>query len=725
MKKTVHFQQSIIFLVLVLGLSSCAHDLVTGDPGDVERGTTEDKIVQLGVENGDQAVPPLNELIAPPLFRLPDNLAAINSDNANDIDLLGNVYPAQPQLIEITPDGRLSAIGASSGITVVKTDSGEVISEYKADFPDCGFGFSRYFQFNEDGSFIAIITKEEIQVWQIGGGLIYANPHTRAFIDQFLGCGFDIPQLALSPDGQFLAISGIDYSRPEPARFFRIVNIIQNETLYEWDGKDDTLHGNLGGYQGLGFSKDGSLLQTLDPRRFIIANGEMHRSFRFWSVGDWVEVTAPDIISTAFDPGDLLFPLANEGTISIVERPTGGKVSEVSAPGCDWDKPCEFVFSDDGSKALVLSPSEPVFQFGQRIFYPAVEIWDLDNQSMLESIQGVFLNLHGLSVTDDGELVGRTIDSAAIVANGLWWTFPEYFQGLSANVGGAFSFVPTWAETGRENDCRYCDNCRLHLSEGFVECQAGIENPQGSYSIDVYDNEYWLVKHYPDDVGQVGKLSRQPAGDLADERVRLLGFSEEFQTAFYCLDAEYRQQSCLIDALSDSRVAAELNDISYLHISPDGRTAAFIDKSSSSLDLFRFDTQKLSRKSHFQAKAAKINPLFSEDGQLIFYLVENLRNSKDFSLEIMDAESQKVLKRVALKSDIELPVAFSVTSGQTIWAVAEKTGRILLFAADDGRLITALESDQEEILGVAFDNSRRVLVSLNSAGVFKVWGIEK
>ena len=69
----------------------------------------------------------------------------------------------------------------------------------------------------------------------------------------------------------------------------------------------------------------------------------------------WAETTDSGIISEGFDPGDLLFPFASEGMISIVDKLAGGKVSEVAAPGCDWDKPCEMVFSNDGSKALLLS----------------------------------------------------------------------------------------------------------------------------------------------------------------------------------------------------------------------------------------------------------------------------------------------------------------------------------------------------------------------------------
>lgn len=724
MKKTAPYFLLIAYLALVMVLSSCAQALVPGKPGNVEESAVEDKILQQGGENGNQAALLLNQLIEPPFFWLPENLIPLSIENVNEISLLGNIYPYEPPIFEITPDGRLSAIGLLAGITIVQTDSGEIISNFEVEFPECGFGFSRFVKFNQDGSFIAIVTKDEIQVWQIGGGLIYTSPHSRVFNDQFPPCGSDIPQVALSPDGRLLAITGIDYSKAEPERFFKVVNIIQNETLYEWDGKDETLHGNLDGFPGLGFSKSGRLLQTFDPRRFILSSVNMHSSFRFWAVDDWAEITDNGIVSEGFDPGDLLFPLANEGMISIVDKPSGGKVGEVAAPGCDWDKPCEMVFSNDGTKALLLSSVEPISQYRQSAFYPEIEIWDLENESKIKTLPGMFRNLHGLRVTDEGWLAGFVSDNTAAKEGVLWWTFPEFFQGFSANAGSVSSFVPTWADTGRENECRFCDTCRLVLDKGKVECRTGIENFEGVYSIEIFNGEYWLVKHYPDDVGQVGKLSRQIEGDQADQRYRLLGFSEEYQTAFYCLDSSYRQQSCVIDELRGTRVLGELNDISFLQVSPDGRSMAFIDKSSSSLYLYRFDTQKLSRKSHFQAKAAKTNPLFSEDGKLIFYLVENLRNSKDFSVEIMDAENQKVIKRIALKSDIVLPAAFSMTTDQNIWAVGEKSGRILLFSAEDGRLLSTLDSDQEAILGLYFD-SDRLLISLNSTGMFNVWGIEK
>ena len=254
---------------------------------------------------------------------------------------------------------------------------------------------------------------------------------------------------------------------------------------------------------------------------------------------------------------------------------------------------------NDGTKAAFFS--WPIFNTG-KVLLSRSEIWDLENKSMLKSLP-MFRNLHGLSVTDEGRLAGIFNDNTAAKEGVLWWTFPEFFQGFSADAGSVSSFVPTWADTGRETECRFCDTCRLVLDKGNVECRAGIENSEGTYSIEIFDGEFWLVKHYPDDVGQVGKLSRQLEGDQADQRYRLLGFSEEYQTAFYCLDSSYRQQSCVIDELRGTRVLGELNDISFLQVSPDGRSMAFIDKSSSSLYLYRFDNKTFA-KITFQAKAA-------------------------------------------------------------------------------------------------------------------------
>ena len=103
-----------------------------------------------------------------------------------------------------------------------------------------------------------------------------------------------------------------------------MVDILANEVLYEWDGKKDTLHGNLYTFYGLGFSDDGRLLQTFDPARFIRSEGDVHQAFRFWSLKDWQEVerTAGGI-EESFQPGQLLFPLSDTKQIEVRSRLAG------------------------------------------------------------------------------------------------------------------------------------------------------------------------------------------------------------------------------------------------------------------------------------------------------------------------------------------------------------------------------------------------------------------
>ena len=175
MKKTVPYFLFILYLALILVLSSCAQALIPAKPRNVEESAVEDENPQPEGEIVEQTALPLSQLIEPPLFRLPENLIPLSSENVNEIALLGNIYPKEPPVVEISPDGRLSAIGLLAGITIVHTGSGEIISNLDVELPECGFGFSRFVEFNQDGSFIAIVTKEEIQVWQIGGGLIYTT----------------------------------------------------------------------------------------------------------------------------------------------------------------------------------------------------------------------------------------------------------------------------------------------------------------------------------------------------------------------------------------------------------------------------------------------------------------------------------------------------------------------------------------------------------------------
>ena len=154
--------------------------------------------------------------------------------------------------------------------------------------------------------------------------MIYSSSTINEFTSNAPVCGADLPELALSPDGQLLAISGIAYGSTTSRRYFRVVDVRANAILYEWDGTKDSPHGNLYTFYGLGFSDDGRMLQTFDPTRFIRSVGEVHQAFRFWSVETWQEVDAADeAITQHFNPGQLLFPWAEDGQIEVRSRITG------------------------------------------------------------------------------------------------------------------------------------------------------------------------------------------------------------------------------------------------------------------------------------------------------------------------------------------------------------------------------------------------------------------
>ena len=114
-------------------------------------------------------------------------------------------------------------------VEIREAATGELVSTIPALLPDCDFGFDRYFRLNADGSFIALVNGQNIEVWQVGGGLIYASSTINEFTSNAPVCGADLPELALSPDGRLLAISGIAYGRTTSRRYFRVVDVRAND----------------------------------------------------------------------------------------------------------------------------------------------------------------------------------------------------------------------------------------------------------------------------------------------------------------------------------------------------------------------------------------------------------------------------------------------------------------------------------------------------------------
>jgi WD40 repeat protein len=624
----------------------------------------------------------------------------------------------------LSPDGRFLAKGVPGHLVVYEVETGDQVIQFEVDFPHCAYGFDQYFQFNHNGAFIAVVTKSSIQVLQTNGGLIYENPHTRSFGDGYPSCGYDVPQIALSPDGKLLAVTGINYSKAEPTRYFRVVDVIGNEILYEWNGGKDSPHGDLSGFFGLGFSDDGQFIQTLDPKRFILADGELHQAFRFWSIKTWEEATTTDVIRASFDKGELLFPLSNFEQMDIMDKLTGEIKAQIPVLGCVWDMPCETAFSKDGTKAILLPHIKPKVQLGGHLFFQEIEILDLEKEVVIRRVPGFYRNLDGLHVSDSGELTNmQTIDT--YLADGQsWWVTADLFQGMHTNQEGEIAFVPNWVGSHTLSECLFCNTCFFQIESSEINCRSGIEGSHGWYSIQSIDSEYWLIKHNPSGDGPVGKLSLQPPGDPKSQRMRLSGYSEDHKTAFYCLDLDFRPQKCVIDDLGSGRLVEEFQNVSFLRMSPEGKFIAFVDSSRNTLYIFDLDSQKLSRKSHYQARAAITNPVFSKDGRTLYYLVENLKNKNVFSVEVLDVIDQKVIHRFSLGAEIYLPIAMALNKSEDLLAVANSDGKFVLFSMGQPNTTFGFQASQNRLIGIGFGPNDRFIVALDNLGNLYLWGIE-
>ena len=271
-----------------------------------------------------------------------------------------------------------------------------------------------------------------------------------------------------------LAVSGIAYSKSSVKRFFRVIDIVNDSVLYEWNGRKENLHGALYSYYGLGFSDDGKLLQTFDPVRFILSEGNLNLAFRFWSVDDWKEVdrNSPSV-KDSFSAGQLLFPLPDSGIIEMRSKVNGVLAAKINLEGCTWDLPCETRFSSNGKRAAVLSRAGKTIQFRNELLRTVVSIWDLGISREISSETGLFRNLEGVLIQDDGSVINAARMVSGDEGSPGWWTFKEDFSGLHTDNSGNVSFVPLVVNSDETRDCQFCATCSVDPIKEKLRAQKG------------------------------------------------------------------------------------------------------------------------------------------------------------------------------------------------------------------------------------------------------------
>ncbi len=653
---------------------------------------------------------------------IPDDSPAITRENTEKISELADVSPAYPPYLQVSPDGRVGARADLSGIDVYEMDSKKLMMHIAAELPDCQYSTDRYFVFNQNGGFIALAAKDSLQVWQIGGGRIYSAPYSLRYRTDAATCGADIPQLALSPDGRLLAVNGMEYTQTSTLQYFRIIDVLDDRTVYEWDGKDDSLHGALYPYQGLGFSADGKLMQTFDPTRYYATSGEEYQSFRFWSVQDGQELdrNAAEILAD-FEPADLSYALQTDDAVAVKSRLTGQAAFNLTGTGCSQAAPCDLKFSGNGKYlALLDNDSVQAIAFHHDLLHEQVNLWDLAGQSMVKS-QAIFArNLDGIRIGDDGAIQDAASTGSSVDTAGVWWTSTFNFNGLLASGADRVAFSPQRLSFGSD-DCYFCGSCTLNLTNLQRDCRENMLVQGNSMIAFSSAKDTITLKPENGETIEVPLATQLQAG----WDVRLLGYAPLNHTVFYCLDKNRRSQTCTIfSAESDKEIAAP-EDIYGLRFSADGSSAAYINRNQKALFLVNLQKGKASRVPAYQSRASFINPVFLNETPHMVFLIQNLNDAKLLSLEWVDTEDGGVQRRVALEEgQVREPGVLAMNEKDDLLAVGSRDGWIYILDADSGKTIASWQASAESLIGLTFARSDGLILSLDRNGEIKAWGIK-
>ena len=635
---------------------------------------------------------------ATPAMALAEGLSAITAENAREITQLAAIAPPFPEYYQISPDGRIGVRGDRSGVDIVEIAGGAAVMHIDARLPDCEFGMERYFALNQNGGFIAIAAQDSIQIWQVGGGQIFDLPYTLQYRTDPNTCGADIPQLALSPDGTLLAVNGIEYSRTSAQEFFRVYDVLQNRITYEWSGADEDLHGRLYPYQGLGFSADGKLIQTFDPTRYYASSEEEYQAFRYWSVGDWQEVTGDSaIIKESFAPAQRMYAVFVDDPVIIKDRLDGKALASLSGTGCTSSTPCDLRFSPQGDFAAISDADEELLDFHFDTMLTGFTVWNVAVGQKIAQVEFLARNLDGVNVTDEGGSVNITDNPITEKLADAWWTSPFNFNGLIAR-DGKIAFNPQQISL-KPHAGYFQSACQVDLKTLAVTCQPDALAQEDEIITYRADIEKLVLRSEAGVETEAFFPSELPQ----DWTARLMGFGEEKSTIFYCLDKNRRSQVCNIYSATDDRAIVEPEDIYGLRLSPDGQTAAYINRDQKALYIVNLPKSKVVKVSAYQARAWFTNPVYSTDGSELIYIVENLKDSSMLSLEWVDSRSAKVLRRLALENSAgEQPTVLALNEESSLLAVGDAGGRVALLDVESGKIITSWQAAPARLIGLAF-----------------------
>ena len=650
-------------------------------------------------------------------------LPVISIDNASDLILQEKIYPFFPEIVHVASSGRIAAVGDLSGIRIIDLDSGSILMQVDTALPMCNFGMDRYFQLNYDGTFLAVTTKKAVQVWQVGGGIVYEAPYFNNHILNPSVCGADIPQIALSPDGILLAESGMRFSATEIESYFRVVDIIKNTIVFERDGKSEFPNGQFYAFPGLGFSSDGKVLQTFDPSRFNNNGDGFHTAFRFWSTEDWRELNPySKAVTSAFDKGELQFGVTENDSITVFSKKNGIELETIEVEGCGWENPCPMEFSPDGSKMAVLLRDEPLM-FKRESISTHLKVYDLSYSRMIDDKSTVMRNLDGLLIRDDGEIIRSDITLPD--GNSTWWTYTDNFAGFKVIDENTIEFTPRVIDYRNQQQPPYSGSCQIHTEDFEIECGDTFSFQDSiTVTVDKKENGFTIIDTTSGKNALLAEI-KNPIGEPGDSwQFKLLDYVANTGTGFFCLDRNSRVETCVIMDFLNNEILHEQMDLEGLQYSRKNATAAFINKEEKSLYLFNDDTDTLKKMRTYRAISLPIKPAFLSGGSELIYMVQSISESENIYFERIDTSVGKVIRRYDIDGLQTKGISSISASGkEELWAASDILGNVFIIDPEEEAVIHIFQGVEEEIIDMVFNPDGKTLLMMGKSGRIHVWAV--
>ncbi len=645
------------------------------------------------------------------------DLSMLTTENISEIKLGLAYYPFSPAVGAVSGNREVIATGGPQGVRLFDAVTQSEIMHIDITLPDCQYGWDATIALDYTGDFVAIATLTGIEVWQIGGGRIYETPYLHGKALDRLTCGLDVPQFSLSPQGKLLAESGYGIGGDEYGDYFRVTDVFKNEIVYSWDGSEANLHGKLQSFQGLGFSSDGKVLQTFIPARTFDVNANAADAFHFWNVEDWrmVDVDS-DVIIKSFNPGALRFSISEKDGVQIYDKKSGEQILRIDSIGCTMDFPCDVIFSSNAKYLAILKRTGDL-NYKRESLIDVVEIYEIETARLINTVKVILKHRNAVQLRDDGTLVYKEDGKR----ENAWWTNPAYIDGFFQTQSGMIGFYPQVYDIFSQN-VPYSGTCTIDPDTNVFTCQSGIELADESRLTINRIGDGFIIQSKENALAQV----KYPSGSEPDSwQIRIKTFNQQTGTGYFCLDRNFREETCVIMNFPENKIVKERVDLFGFVPVPKNDLSVFIDRDKKELNIFFEDTKRLEQMGSYQAIAFPVRPVLHSDGARAFYIVINPDTGRHYieDISLIDA---KVIKRYEFEIFNEISLSgMATTMENDILAVADQNGYIHFVDISSGEVINNLHISHAEIIDVILNDNGKKFYVLDATGKISVLWVEK